>query len=1007
MSDNRLMGSYTERMEKGALYQLREINPNIDFTDMTTQYYPSPYKRQLSVFSIVYWLGLTSVRKVSFSNEGVHIQFKKQEVKIAYRDLRSLSINGFFFKSLNITASQKISVRGLKSSEATEIQNKILAAEECAWADQLSIEADRISQLSKWIDQLKNRTHFQRHSTFDAQMRNARSLHARFGKRFPNRLKETISAKELLKIRDFLASRTLDRNSINVEYIDLEILRNKGLFDRIEKNPLTEEQRRAVVVDEDSNLVIASAGSGKTSVIVAKTAWLLDKGDRQPSEVLLLAFARDARREMIERLDERIMRPDIGDVNVHTFHSLGLHVIGHVTGEKPSLSKLAEDDFQLVDFIKATIRHKLSDENFRELINTWFGEFFSKYQSHFEFENHGQYWDYLRKNNIRSLKGEKLKSFEECQIANFLALNGIEYEYEANYRYNTANSQYRQYKPDFFLPQFDIYIEHLGLKGFGRTAPFVERKPYLTALRWKRELHKKHGTILVETYSCEKEQGILSKRLREKLEAVGVQFSPVDPEVIFKTLNEHGQVDTFTNLVKTFLGHFKGNHLTEDDLWARVSEGKECERSTAFIRVFIPIFEAYENALRSENAIDFHDMISMATDHIKTGRFVSPFRYIMVDEFQDISPGRSEFIKALKSSDPDVQLYCVGDDWQSIFRFAGSDISIMKDFGEHFGIYERSDLTTTFRSDKTIVEEATNFVLQNNFQISKLVQAARKSEVASINVGFLDPDPKSRMELLSSILSKIVSSQYFNEGSEVLVLGRYAIKTYLKAYNIDYIEILNDLELRYPQVKIKFLSVHRSKGLEADYVIVLDVISDFLGFPNEMVDDPILNLVLSKPEVFPNSEERRLFYVALTRAKEKIFLITETGKVSPFINEVIQSPFEVEIFGREPKTNIPCPDCKTGVMNLKRQSGSFWGCSNYPYCEHTEQACPHCNKGHLNPTTSNEIICDICEQSVERCPSNGCSGWLQVRSGRNGNFLGCTEYFKSGCQYTRSINRPS
>ena len=226
----------------------------------------------------------------------------------------------------------------------------------------------------------------------------------------------------------------------------------------------------------------------------------------------------------------------------------------------------------------------------------------------------------------------------------------------------------------FFLPQFDVYIEHLGLKGFGRTAPFVERKPYLESLRWKRELHKKHGTTLVETYSCEKEQGVLSKRLREKLEAVGVQFSSVNPEVIFKTLNDDGQIDTFTKLVVTFLGHFKGSHLTEDDLWARISGDKESERSSAFIRVFMPIFQAYENALRSEDAIDFHDMISMATEHIKTGRFVSPFRYVMVDEFQDISVGRSELIKALQKADPDVQLYCVGDDWQAIFRFAGSDI---------------------------------------------------------------------------------------------------------------------------------------------------------------------------------------------------------------------------------------------------------------------------------------------------------------------------------------------
>jgi DNA helicase-4 len=991
-------------MNNSSSFQNLEINSKLDLEGTDISPYPSPYQRQKSLLLIAYWLGLTSVKKVSFSKDGICVHYKKRQVLIFYQDIRFVSIKGFPFKSLKISTSKKVSINGLKSNEATDILMRVLASEELAWSAQLSDEANQISQLSKWIDQIQNFTYFQRHSVFNSQMRNAKSLAERFGERLPNALKETDSAKELLKIRNFLTSSPPDRRAINTEYIKSEINRSQDLFDNIEKNPLTEEQRKSVVVDEDANLVIASAGSGKTSVIVAKTAWILEKAARKPSEVLLLAFASAARKEMSERLAERILRPDISEVNVHTFHSLGLHVIGQATEEKPSLSKLAEDEQQLIEFIKSTIQQNLNDPNFRDLINTWFEEFFAKYESHFDFKNQGQYWDYLRKNNIRSLKGEKLKSFEECQVANFLALNGIEYQYEANYQHKTANSQYRQYKPDFFLPQFGVYIEHLGLKGFGRTAPFVERKPYLESLRWKRELHKKHGTTLVETYSCEKEKGILSKRLREKLEAVGVQFSSVNPEVIFKTLSDNGQIDTFTNLVVTFLGHFKGSHLTENDLWARISEDKESERSSAFIRVFMPIFQAYENALKTEDAIDFHDMISMATEHIKTRRFVSPFRYVMVDEFQDISVGRTELIKALQKSDPDVQLYCVGDDWQAIFRFAGSYISVMKEFGEHFGVYERSDLTTTFRSEKTIVDEATNFVLQNNFQILKLVKAIRKTEHASINVGFLDPGDESRMKILHSILQAIVDSERFKVDSDVLVLGRYKLKTYFNAYKIDYRKILNDLGEHFPQLKIKFLSVHRSKGLEADYVIVLDVLNDFLGFPNEMVDDPILNLVLSKPEVFPNSEERRLFYVALTRAKEKVYLLTETGKVSPFINEVIQSPFDVEIFGRAPNTNIPCPECRTGVMNLKKgQSSAFWGCSNFPYCKHTEQACPHCHKGYLKPSINNVIVCKICEQSVEKCPTEGCNGWLQVRSGPHGNFLGCTEFFKSDCRYKRNI----
>ena len=966
--------------------------------------YPSTYQRAKKFLFLAHWLGLTSVKTVSFSEDGIHIQFKKHQILIDHQDIKSVAIRGFLFKSLEILTSKKVSIRGLNSQEAKELLKRVLASEEVSWSAKLKCEANQISQLSKWIDSIFNRTNYQRHSVFDSQMRNARSIAASFGERIPNALKETDPAQNLLKIKNFLVTSLPDRMVINTEYISHEIQRYKDLFDNIERNPLTEEQRKSVVVDEDANLVIASAGSGKTSVIVAKTAWILDKADRNPSEVLLLAFANAARKEMDERLAERILRSDISEVKVHTFHSLGLHIIGQATGEKPSLSKLAEDERKLGKFIESTIQKNLEDSNFKNLINTWFEEFFAKYESNFDFESQGQYWEYLRKNNIRSLKGEKVKSFEECQIANFLALNGIEYEYEASYQHRTASSHFRQYKPDFFLPQFGVYIEHLGLKGFGRTAPYIDRKTYLKSLRWKRELHRKHGTTLIETYSCEKEQGVLTKRLREKLEDVGVKFSSVNPELIFSTLKKSGQIDRFTNLVVTFLGHFKGSHLTENDLWERISGDNASERSGAFIRVFMPIFQTYEDALKCEDTIDFHDMIGMATDHINSGRYVSPFRYIMVDEFQDISVGRSELIKALKKSDPDVQIYCVGDDWQAIFRFAGSDISIMKEFGEHFGVYERSDLTATFRSEKTIVDQATNFVLQNSFQISKEVQAVRRSENASINIGFFDPGDESRTDMLNLILKEILSSNSFRVDSEVLILGRYKLETYFKAYGIDYKKIINELVRNYPQLRIKFLSIHRSKGLEADYVIVLDIISDFLGFPNEIVDDPILNMVLSKPELFPNAEERRLFYVALTRAKEKIFLLTETGKASPFINEVIQSPFNVEILGREPNSNIFCPECRTGVMNLKSgQFSTFWGCSNHPYCKHTEQVCPHCKKGYLGFEGKDDIVCEICEQSVERCPTEGCTGWLQVRSGRNGNFLGCTNYSVSGCRYTRSI----
>ena len=224
-------------------------------------------------------------------------------------------------------------------------------------------------------------------------------------------------------------------------------------------------------------------------------------------------------------------------ISVHTFHSLGLEILGQATGSKPTLSKLAEDNLALQNFINFAIRSNLEDKHYRDLLKKWFTEFFAPYESEFDFENYGQYWSYIKKHKIRSLKGELVKSFEECEIANFLYTQGIDYIYEADYEHKTSDSRRRQYQPDFWLPEYEIYIEHLGLRGFGRTAPFVDRREYLQSLRWKRDLHKQHGTTLVETYSCEKSQGILTLRLKEKLEEKGVVFNEIDPEKMFDLLH--------------------------------------------------------------------------------------------------------------------------------------------------------------------------------------------------------------------------------------------------------------------------------------------------------------------------------------------------------------------------------------------------------------------------------------------------------------------------------------
>ena len=274
-------------------------------------------------------------------------------------------------------------------------------------------------------------------------------------------------------------------------------VRSREFFDKIETRPLTDEQRRSVVVNEDRNLVVAAAGSGKTSVIVAKAGWLLQKSYRRPSELLLLAFASDAQKEMQQRIRDRLDDEASDKLTVRTFHSLGMSIIGEVEGKLPTLAKVATDDKALRILLKDIIAELLDDSKFSEVMFTWFQEHFAPYKSEYKFQTQGEYWDYIRANEIRSLKGDKVRSFEECEIANFLYLNGVPYEYEHLYEHDTATPEKTQYRPDFYLSDSGIYIEHFGINESGDTAPFIDREKYLQSMKWKRQLHSKHGTVLI------------------------------------------------------------------------------------------------------------------------------------------------------------------------------------------------------------------------------------------------------------------------------------------------------------------------------------------------------------------------------------------------------------------------------------------------------------------------------------------------------------------------------
>ncbi|OGD44159.1 hypothetical protein A3K79_00720 [Candidatus Bathyarchaeota archaeon RBG_13_46_16b] len=657
----------------------------------------------------------------------------------------------------------------------------------------------------------------------------------------------------------------------NAAFIEKEIVAFKDFFDSVESYPLTAGQRRAIVIDEQSSLVVAGAGTGKTSTIIGKAGYLIRKGYAAPEEILLVAFNRDIVSEMDERLCSRLG----SRLNVRTFHSLGLDIIAKSEGVKPSISELAGDRVKLPKKILEFIKTRKEDESFSKLVNEYTMFHFSPYKSVFQFRSYGEYTEYLNNFDIRSLKGDRVKSFEECDIANFLYANGIDYAYEKRYEVKTADMEHRQYIPDFFLPRYEIYIEHFGVDREGRTAPYISSIRYNEEMKWKRDIHREHKTTLVETYSYERQEGKLLSNLEEKLRKRGVAFNPIPSEKLFNELNELGKVSPFAMLLSTFLNLFKSCGKTLHELMKHVDAGDT--RTKMFLEIFSKVYEDYTSYLQKNDEIDFNDMINRATSYAMQKEQPSKFKYILVDEFQDISQSRCRFLKSMLDQNS-AKLFCVGDDWQSIYRFTGSDLSIMLDFEERFGFCERSFLEETFRLNDKLCDFSTKFILQNPNQIEKKITSERKVHKPAVTV------IKGKTEnALTEILNEISKR---TEGKEkIFIIGRY---NYLEPKN------LHEMAERYPKLMMEYTTAHSSKGLEADYVIIIGLSSGKLGFPCQITDDPILNLVLAREDRIANAEERRLFYVSITRARKHVYLVVDDRyPPSTFVSEIQRDGYEI------------------------------------------------------------------------------------------------------------------
>ena len=507
-------------------------------------------------------------------------------------------------------------------------------------------------------------------------------------------------------------SRSVERR--NQQWTNRMLEEHQDFFQSVEASPLNESQSRAVVNGEDAVLVLAGAGSGKTSVLVARAGWLLRRNEALPEQILLLAFGRQAADEMNHRIKQRLA---VDDIQAKTFHALALQIIQQGSRKTPIISKLESD---------SQARRSL-------LIKNW---------------------------------------QQQCS----------------------------------------------------------EKKAQ--AKGWREWLTDELEWVVDEGEFWQ------DKRLAARLA---------------------GRLERWLGLMRMH-GGSQAEMIEQADEEVRDLFQKR-------IRLMAPLLKAWKTALKEEGAVDFSGLIHQAVNLLDKGRFVSPWKHILVDEFQDISPQRAMLLAALRKQNKQTCLFAVGDDWQAIYRFSGAQLSLTTAFSQHFGEGAECALDTTYRFNDRIGEIANRFIQQNPHQLKKPLNSLSKGNKKSV---IILPDQQ-----LETLLDKL--SGFVKDDERILILARYH---HLRP------EILQKAATRWPKLTIDFMTIHASKGQQADYVIVAGLHEGNDGFPAVARESILEDVLLPAPEDFPDAEERRLLYVAITRAKHQVWLLQDTAKPSIFVEQL-------------------------------------------------------------------------------------------------------------------------
>lgn len=691
----------------------------------------------------------------------------------------------------------------------------------------------------------------------------------------------------------------------------------------VEGHNLDEQQINCILEDTHNHLVIAGAGTGKTTTIVGYVKYLIKMKICQPNEILMLSFTNKSAEEMKNRI-----KAETGiDMDIYTFHKLGVQIISGVEGKKCTVYSAS-----IQNYVKNKISKHLADENYLKLFISYCMTSPTKSADEFEFKSKKEYDEYIQNTSPVTIKNESVKSYCELEIANFLYSNGISYTYEKNYEYDLADEGHSGYKPDFYLDDYGIYIEFFAVNKEGRVPDWFAAKAgktpsetYIDGIKWKRETHINFNTTLVEVSYADKQCGRLLENLKDKLQKLGVKFYPKTDAELWECIQRENNalISGVTELIGTIITHVKSNGETIGQLM----EKSIFLRFAPILKLTEPIFNDYTEMLRSTGQIDFNDMINRAADYVADGLCTHDYKYVIVDEYQDMSEARYHLLHEMRQKS-DFDLFCVGDDWQSIYRFTGSDISCILNFEKYWGNTVISKIETTYRFGKQLIDISGRYIMKNPAQIKKALQSSTTE--SGFPLSFIEGyNDKLLIKFMAERVRKL------EKGATVFFIGRYSSDK--RMFNDSVFEQqANDAIVlpERPDLKMVFITAHKSKGLQADYVFILNNSGNAKGFPSKIQDDPIVQLLLKNSDVYPFAEERRLYYVAMTRARKKVWLLIPQNKVGLFAQE-FKSDYgnTIKRFEwvekAEEKVMGVCPRCGGKLILKNGPYGKFYGCSNY------------------------------------------------------------------------------